>query len=66
MDKDLSETLNVNCDDHDMLGDKEGYADDLMAISRLSAAVSGLSDLDAILRIGLENVVRIMNGIAGA
>ena len=65
MDKDASETTEIHGDEPDMLGDTGGYADDLMAISRLSAAVSGLSDLDAILRIGLENVVRIMNGIAG-
>jgi len=65
LDEDTSKTLETNVDESNSLGDTEGYADDLMAISRLSAAVSGLSDLDAILRIGLENVVRIMNGVAG-
>ena len=65
MDKDASKTSDIRSDDTNTFGDSEGYADDLMAISRLSAAVSGLSDLDAILRIGLENVVRIMNGVAG-
>jgi len=65
LDKKDSKTPDINSDDHYALGDTEGYADDLMAISRLAAAVSGLGDLDSILRIGLENVVYIMNGVAG-
>lgn len=65
MDKDASKKTHIKGDGAVSFGDAEGYADDLMAISRLSAAVSGLSDLDAILRIGLENVVHIMDGVAG-
>jgi signal transduction histidine kinase len=38
---------------------------DLVALSRVSAAISGLQELDAILRIGLENVLNIMNGAVG-
>jgi GAF domain-containing protein len=36
-----------------------------MASSRVSAAISGLYELDAILRIGLDNVLNIMNGTVG-
>ena len=35
------------------------------ALSRVSAAISGLRDLDAILKIGLDNVLDIMNGAVG-
>jgi len=37
----------------------------LLALSRLSAALSGLRDLDAILEVGLDNVLNIMNGTIG-
>ena len=37
----------------------------LLALSRLSAALSGLRDLDAILEVGLDNVLDIMNGTIG-
>ena len=43
----------------------EKYYHDIVALSRVSAAISGLHDLDAILRIGLDNVLTIMNGIVG-
>ena len=33
------------------------WAEDLVALSRVSAAISGLRDLEAILRIGLDNVL---------
>ena len=36
----------------------EKYYHDLVALSRGSAAISGLQDLDAILKIGLENVLK--------
>jgi signal transduction histidine kinase len=38
---------------------------DLVALSRVSAAISGLHELDAILKIGLDNVLSIMNGTVG-
>jgi len=38
---------------------------EVLALSRVSAAVSGLSDLDAILNVALENVLQIMNGTVG-
>ncbi len=39
--------------------------DELLALSRVSAALSGLWDLDAILRVALDNVLNIMNGTIG-
>ncbi len=41
------------------------YQDSLAALSRVSAAISGLNDLDAILKIGLDNVLTIVNGSVG-
>lgn len=38
---------------------------ELLALSRVSAALSGLWDLDAILRVALDNVLKIMNGNIG-
>jgi signal transduction histidine kinase len=47
-------------------GDKtEKHYHDVVALSRVSAAISGLHELDAILRIGLDNVLDIMNGTVG-
>ena len=37
----------------------------LLALSRVSAAVSGLRDLDAILKVGLDSVLNIMGGAVG-
>ena len=39
--------------------------DDVLALGRVSAAISGLRDLEAILRIGLDNVLDFMDGTAG-
>jgi len=43
----------------------EKHYHDLVALSRVSAAISGLHELDAILRIGLDNVLNIVNGSVG-
>ena len=43
----------------------EKHYHDLVALSRVSAAISGLQDLDSILKIGLDNVISIMNGTVG-
>lgn len=49
--------------------DSKGEADkrysSLLALSRVSAAVSGLGDLDAILEVALDNVLNIMSGSIG-
>ena len=39
--------------------------DEVLALSRISAALSGLWDLDAILRVALDSVLNIMNGTIG-
>lgn len=38
---------------------------ELLALSRVSAAVSGLRDLDAVLNVALDSVLQIMNGTVG-
>ncbi len=38
---------------------------ELLALSRVSAALSGLSDLDAILRVALDSLLNIMYGTIG-
>lgn len=39
--------------------------DELNALSRISAAISGLWDLEAILKVGLNSVLEIMHGVMG-
>jgi signal transduction histidine kinase len=39
--------------------------DELIALSRVSAAISGLWDLEAVLRVGLNSVLEIMHGVIG-
>jgi len=53
----------VNLSDQGNKAEKHYNA--LVALSRVSAAISGLHDLDAILRIGLDNVLNIINGTVG-
>jgi signal transduction histidine kinase len=38
---------------------------ELLALSRVSAAISGLWDLDAVLKVALDNILRIMKGTIG-
>jgi signal transduction histidine kinase len=38
---------------------------EVLALSRISAALSGLSDLDAILTVALDNLLAVMNGAIG-
>lgn len=45
--------------------DCQSTAGELAALSRVSAAISTLRDLDAILEVALENVLAIMNGTSG-
>jgi signal transduction histidine kinase len=40
-------------------------ANELLALSRVSAALSGLWDLDAILRVALDNMLNVMGGTIG-
>ena len=57
----ISSDLNLS----DQGSKTEKHYHDLVALSRVSAAISGLQDLDSILRIGLDNVLNIMNGTVG-
>jgi signal transduction histidine kinase len=43
----------------------EPQVSELLVLSRISAALSGLSDLDAVLGVGLDNTLDIMNGTIG-
>jgi len=45
--------------------ERERQRHELIALSRVSAALSGLWDLDAILRVALDNLLNIMNGTVG-
>ena len=46
-------------------GETERRHDEILALSRVSAALSGLWDLDAILKVALDNVLNIMSGTIG-
>jgi len=46
-------------------GEMQRRHHELVALSRVSAALSGLWDLDAILRVALDDVLNIMNGTIG-
>ena len=45
--------------------ERERQRHELIALSRVSAALSGLWDLDAILMVALDNLLNIMNGTVG-
>jgi signal transduction histidine kinase len=45
--------------------DQEEQPSQVLVLSRISAALSGLSDLDAILGVGLDSALNIMNGNIG-
>jgi signal transduction histidine kinase len=45
--------------------DKGGRYQELLALSRVSAAISGLWDLDAVLKVALDNILKIMKGTIG-
>jgi signal transduction histidine kinase len=61
----VADSASPDLNPSDQASNIEKYYDDLLALSRVSAAISGLHDLDAILRIGLENVLNIVNGTVG-
>jgi signal transduction histidine kinase len=51
-------------DKQDQPGEGKRYQE-LLALSRVSAAISGLWDLDAVLKVALDNVLKIMKGTIG-
>jgi signal transduction histidine kinase len=50
---------------HDRETETGNWADRLMTLSRVSAAISGLTDLEGILRVGLNSVLGMVNGVVG-
>lgn len=48
-----------------MVKEREEKTSEVLVLSRISAALSGLSDLDAILGVGLDSALNIMNGNIG-
>jgi len=50
---------------HDPESRAKNREDELKALSRVSAAISGLWDLEAILKVGLNSVLEIMQGVIG-
>ncbi len=63
--KKAADPVSSNLDISDERSETEKHYHDLVALSRVSAAISGLQELDAILKIGLDNVLNIMNGTVG-
>jgi signal transduction histidine kinase len=63
--KKAADPANSDLNLSDQGSNAEKYFHDLVASSRVSAAISGLHELDDILRIGLDNVLNIMNGTVG-
>ncbi|UCD21553.1 MAG: GAF domain-containing sensor histidine kinase [Chloroflexota bacterium] len=66
--KEVDKSTSPASSDLDLSGqdsNADKYYHDLVALSRVSAAISGLQDLDAILKIGLDNVLNTMNGTVG-
>jgi signal transduction histidine kinase len=53
----------VNADGPD--NEARNRDNELMALSRVAAAISGLWDLEAILKVGLNSVLEIMHGVIG-
>jgi len=50
---------------HRAKAEPEGQKHEVLALSRISAALSGLWDLDAILGVGLDSALDVMNGTIG-
>jgi signal transduction histidine kinase len=63
--KEAADSASADLNLSDQGSKAEKYYQGLVASSRVSAAISGLHELDAILRIGLDNVLSLMNGTVG-
>ena len=63
--KTIAGSPNFNLNVHDPEGEVKDITNGLIALSRVSAAISGLWDLEAILKIGLNSVLEIMKGNIG-
>jgi signal transduction histidine kinase len=58
-------TINLTHQATDPLSDMPSTTDELVALSRVAAAISGLVDLEAILRVGLNTALDILGGSVG-
>jgi signal transduction histidine kinase len=58
-------SANFNLSIHDPEKNTNNSKDELIALSRVSAAISGLWDLEAILKVGINSVLEIMHGVIG-
>ena len=56
---------NLDLSAHDPKAETRNKADDLVTLSRVSAAISSLTNLEAILRVGLDSVLNTMSGVVG-
>ncbi len=65
IEKSLTEQNNDISESKEMRNQATRQQHELLALSRVSAALSGLWDLDAILKVALDNVLKIMNGTIG-
>ncbi len=65
IEKSLTEQNNDIPESNEMRNQATRQQHELLALSRVSAALSGLWDLDAILKVALDNVLKIMNGTIG-
>lgn len=61
----FANSANSDLNVHGSEKESEDRDNELMALSRISAAISGLWDLEAILKVGLNSVLEIMNGVIG-
>jgi signal transduction histidine kinase len=58
-------SANFNLNIHDPERGNKNRKDELIALSRVSAAISGLWDLEAILKVSINSVLEIMHGVIG-
>jgi signal transduction histidine kinase len=61
----FADQTKFNLNVRDSESEAKNKADELVALSRVSAAISGLWDLEAILKVGLNSVLEIMHGVIG-
>jgi len=58
-------SVNLNLNTNGPKNEAKNREDELKALSRVSAAISGLWDLEAILKVGLNSALELMEGVAG-
>lgn len=61
----FSNSADPHSNEHDSEEESKNRTDELIVLSRVSAAISGLRDLEPILRVGLDSVLEMMKGNIG-